>query len=66
MVDTETTRFKRDVLAKGSKDKVNSCAIFLMAKKVVIGQVTCSGRNQARKFGENCYSFSIPFWFALR
>ena len=35
-------------------------------RKVVIGNVTCSGHNQARKSGENCYSFSIPLWFALR
>ena len=24
------------------------------------------GRNQARKYGENRYTFSIPLWFALR
>ena len=35
-------------------------------RNIVIGHVTCSGRNQARKSGENCYSFSIPLWFALR
>ena len=35
-------------------------------RKIVIGHVTCSGRNQARKSGENHYSFSILFWFALR
>ena len=35
-------------------------------RKVVIGQVTCSGRNQARKSGENRYSFSNPLWFELR
>ena len=35
-------------------------------RKVVMGHMTCSGRNQARKSGENRYSFSIPLWFALR
>ena len=35
-------------------------------RKVVIGHMTCSGRNQARKSGVNRYSFSIPLWFALR
>jgi hypothetical protein len=35
-------------------------------RKVAIGHVTCSGRNKARKSGENRYSFSIPLWFALR
>ena len=34
--------------------------------KVVIGHMTCSLRNQARKSGENHYSFAISLWFALR
>ena len=34
-------------------------------RNIVIGHVTCSGRNQARKSRENRYSFFIPLWFAL-
>ena len=30
----------------------------------IIGHLTCSGRNQTRKSGENRYSLSIPLWFA--
>ena len=37
----------------------------LRVRKVIIGHVTCSGYNQARKSGENFYSFSILLWFAL-
>ena len=37
----------------------------LRVRKVMIGHVTCSGHNQARKSKENCYSFSILLWFAL-
>ena len=43
-----------------------SISMAVQLRKVVIGHVTCSGRNHARKSGENHYSFSIPFWFALR
>ena len=31
-------------------------------RNIVIGHVTCNGRNQARKSGENRYSFFIPLW----
>ena len=44
----------------------NSFSTYCALRKVVMGHVTSSGRNQARKSGENHYSFSIPLWFALR
>ena len=43
-----------------------SISMAVQLRKVVIGHVTFSGRNQARKSGENHYSFSIPLSFALR
>ena len=45
---------------------ISKNSIPYVLRKVVIGHVTRSGRNQDRKSGENRYSFLIPLWFALR
>ena len=41
-------------------------AMQSLLRKDVIGDVIRNGRKQARKSGENRYSFSILFLFALR